>query len=481
MANDLAFERTADGLIVRLGDPPIPMGEWTARAGGSPGLGVLIRLRDDGDAFERRGGLFAPWRSVAGLTSDELRITGLPDAAPFTLEVAATGALHDEDFEIRYGFIRDGGRVVGVERQGAWLRVAGDDFVLLDPLYALAEAIKQFRQGADDIESRMLRWAQIAERLPADAIVDGHLRSLRIAVASSFRLEPFVNAVGEPDFDPVVGRRETCAAAPGEEKQVFAGVLPAARQQKFARRFRGLSRVKHRYAIGDGAYVVLTPNVEHALGAVRRAQAGTADERRDFLKHVHGRLRAALDGDGTDDTPAIDDVFDDDGLSERVAGVGIWVDKVLPWIRQTKEPWMAPEAFGLRIGAYQVTLTEDELPGVLDQVRSAVAQGERTVRIADIDLPATPETVEAVKALVRRAQPVERPSGDGGAPASDEPDGSGRVDQVLLVIDNLETVGFHRERQRRVSGVASVHPNLGVCAAENRCDNHRRALDAGRT
>ncbi len=458
MANGLAFEKTASGLIVRMGEPPIPVGEWTVREDGPPGLGVLIRLRDDGDAFERSGGLFAPWHSVAGLTSDELRITGLPDVAPFSLEVVADGALHTKDFQIHYGFVRDGRRVVGAERSGAWLHVAGDDFVLLDPLYTLAEAITQFCHGAADIESRMLRWAQIADQLPADAIVDDRLRSLRIAVASSFRLEPFVNSVGEPDFDPVVGRRETRTATLGEDEQVFAGILPAARQSKFARQFRRLPRVKHRYAVGDGTYVVLTPNVEHALGAVRRAQAGTADKRRDFLKHVHGYLRLALDSVGTGEIPAIDDVFDDDSLSERVAGVGNWVTKVVPWIRMTNEPWMPPEAFGLRIGELRVALTEDELPSVLEQVRSAVAQGKWTVRIADVDLPATPETVEAVEALVRRAQPVEQPAG--GAQTSGEPELPGPVDQVLLVIDNLETVEFHRERQHRVSGIASVHPKL---------------------
>ena len=160
MSGDIAFERSSDGLIVRVGrDHTLPIHEWTSR--GSPGAGALIRLRDDGGAVERENGsaLWVSWKSVAELTSDELRYTGLPDAAPFALEVVANGAIHDSDFEIRCGYIRDGRRVLGVQREGAWLHAGGEDFVLLDPLYSVAEAIDQFNQPEKkDLESKMLRW-----------------------------------------------------------------------------------------------------------------------------------------------------------------------------------------------------------------------------------------------------------------------------------------------------------------------------------
>ena len=122
------------------GDHPLSVSEWTSS--GSPGAGTLIRLRDDGGAVERDNGsaLCVSWQSIAGLTSDELRCIGLPDAAPFALEVVANGAIPDTGFEIRCGYIREGRRVLGVQREGAWLRVGGDDFVLLDPLYSITEA-----------------------------------------------------------------------------------------------------------------------------------------------------------------------------------------------------------------------------------------------------------------------------------------------------------------------------------------------------
>ena len=370
MADDIAFDRSSEGLIVRIDeDRPLPVGEWTSR--GPAGTGALIRLRDDGGAVECEDGsaLCVSWKSIAGLTSDELRYIGLPDAAPFALEVVANGAIHDDGFEIRCGYIRDGRRVIGVQREGAWLHVAGDDFLLLEPLYSIADAIDRFNRAEEsDTESRMLRWGRIAAMLPADAVVDDdNLRSLKIFVASSFEIDPFVNDKGEPDFDPVVGRHETRVNEAGEEEQVFAPGLPLARQKEFARRFRGLSRVQHRYLAGGGSYVVLTPEIERALGVVRRAQDGSPDERRDFLRNVSGYLRGAFeddDGDAVD----LDSIFSDEGLSERVKGVGIWVDKVLPWIKLAKEPWLPPEELGILIGGERVVIPPEELESVLDLV-----------------------------------------------------------------------------------------------------------------
>ena len=162
MTNTLMFEPAADGLVVRMGgDPPPPVSEWTARGEASSAAGPLIRLRDDAGAVERDGGraLAVAWRTVAGMTLDELQLVGLPDVVPFALEVVASGAIHDAHFEIHYGFVNEGRRMVGVRREGAWVRAGNDDFLLVDPLYSIAEAIDRFRAAEDgNLEGRMLRW-----------------------------------------------------------------------------------------------------------------------------------------------------------------------------------------------------------------------------------------------------------------------------------------------------------------------------------
>ena len=461
MSNVLTFDPMPDGLITRLkdGQRMVPVVDWTSQAG-SPGVGVLIRLRDDGAAVERDDGLslMVSWPSVAGLTATELRYVGLPDAAPFALEVIATGAIHDADFEVRYGFMRGGVRVVGARRDGAWLHVGNDDFVLLDALYAITDTIDRFRQAMDtDLESRMLWWGRIAKLLPGDAVVDDRLRALNIVVASCFELRPFVNDKGEPDFDPVVGRRETH----DDQEQVFVSGLPDARQKEFARRFRSLSRVNHRYAAGGNAFVVLTPEVERALRVVRRAQTGAAEERRDFLQNVSGYLCGALDNDD-DGAIDVDAVFSDDGLSERVSGVGVWVNKTLPWIQRASEPWLPPERLGLRVGSHTVFLAPNDLVDLLGRVRAAVEGGVATVHTGDgTSIAADSSTINAIEELIRQTQPVQFPKAD---PVSDsrphEGDGSGDDEQVLLVIDNLENLQFRRRRRTCRPGIMEASPAL---------------------
>ena len=462
MTNALTFEPTRDGLVVRMGgDPPLPVSGWTVQGGASSGAGTLIRLRDDGSAVEHDSGraLLVAWRSVARLAQEELRRIGLPDRVPFALEIVASGAIHDANFEIHYGFVEKGRRVLGARREGAWLRVGDEEFLLLEPLYSIAEAIESFHrvEGAD-LETRMLQWGRIAERLPDDTVVDGRLRALKIVVVSSFELAPFLDENGEPDFDPVVGRRETRVADAGEEEQAFTGSLPSARQKEFARRFRDLTHVKHRYAAGGGAYVVLTPEVERVLGAVRRAQAGTASERREFLRDVSGYLRGALDGAGGERID-VDSVFSDFGLSERVRGVGIWVGKTLPWIKQAAEPWLPPEELGLRIGPLILRLPPDALPGLLAEVRKADEDGVPTVPIDGIDIPANPDTICAIEKLISRSAPPQPPKPDPKPPVP----GPKGADQVLLVTDNLEALQFHRERRKRAPGVSTATPAL--CSA----------------
>lgn len=420
-----------------------------------------MRLRDDGEAVEHDNGraLVVSWRGVARLTTKELRYIGLPDAMPFALEIVSTGSINDADFQIHYGYIGKGRRILGVDRRGAWLQVGEEDYVLLDPLYAITEAIDEFnRTGRTDLESRMLRWGQIAELLPDNTVVDNrHLRSLKIVIASTFALNPFVNEDGEPDFDPIVGRRETRTTEVGDEEQVFAPVLPTAPQEQFARKFRGLARVKHRYALGGSAYVVLAPEVEQALRTVRRAQGGTAAERRDFLRNVSGYLRSALDAD-EDAEVELDRVFSDDGLSERVKGIGVWEDRALPWIKQASEPWLPPEQLGLRFGSQIVTISPDDLPSLRERTQAAIERGDATVEVDEgISIPANSTTLESIDELIRKSPPVQRPKRDvepGEKVDSDD------TDQVLLVIDNLEEIGFERQRRRRKPGISNATPVL---------------------
>lgn len=465
MKPDFVFEPRPDGLLVRTtGSRSVPVSEWTANVARPLGAGALIRIRDNGGAVEADEdcSLVISWKCVAGLTTDELRYVGLPDAAPFALEVVADGTIRDTDFRIHYGFIENGRRVVGVEREGAWLHVGDDSYVLLDPLNAIADAIDQFNHvEIGDLESRMLGWGRIAEILPPSALIDDRLRALRVVVASAFELDPFVNENGEPDFDPVVGQCHTRAGRADEEESAFIRSLPEARQREFARRFRGFSQVKHRYTVGGNVYVVLAPELECALGAVRHAQSGTAEDRRAFLQNVSGCLRGELNAAGEDAIP-VDSVFNDDGLSDRVRGVGIWIEKALPWVRMAAEPWLPPEDLGLRIGSQLVSMAPKDLPVLLEKVNIAIRNGDPRVETDDgVEIPATPTTINSIEELIRWTHPVQAPLPD---PNQHEPlvgpPRPKRADQVLIIVDNLGAVQFVRKQEKRAPAISNECPAL---------------------
>ncbi len=462
--SSISLDLKSNGVLFSLElDEPIPVEKWTLYDK-NIGVSTLVRLRDEGQVVEQDDGhkLLITWQNIARLTNAELRHMRLPDAMPFALEITTKCSILDIDFRIFYGYISADRRILGVTRKGAWLQAGGNNYVLLNPLYEVVQAIDDFNKAKlTDTESRMLRWGQIAELLPDGTVVgDHHLRSMKIVVASSFELRPFVNAKGEPDFDPVLGRHETTTTTVDDEKQAFVKILNMKGQENFSHKFRSLSYVKHRYTLGDNNYVVLTPQVERVLSTVRRAQSGTTSERLDFLHNVSGYLRGAVDTDSQDSEIDLDVVFNDDGLSDRVRGIGVWKEKVVPWIKQASEPWLPPEQLGLQLGSQIVRVSHEELPLIRKRVEAAMKDGKRTVQIGDsISVPAEVNTLESIDELIRRSQPLQRPKAE--KQRSYETDSHDTM-QVLELIDNLETIGYQRKRKIRDAGITETVPALST-------------------
>lgn len=454
---------TPEGLQVYVeSDYRIPVNEWTSHANVANYTGAFLRMRDDDLAVEQEDGsvLLLHWGSVANLTVEELQYLQLPDACPFTLEITADNALYDPDFEPHCGFIKKGRRVV-TRCEGAWLYVGNEQFILVNPLYDIVTAINEFKTPDNqNIESRMLQWGCIAEKLPDDADISSRfLRSISVTVVTGFELMPFVNESGEPDFDPVLGRWQTSVHEGEEEEREFQQALPLARQNSFAKRFRSLSQVKHRYALGASSFVILTQQVEKALIAVHRAQKSSPKERHEFLQNVPGHLRGALDDAGKTTTD-LDSVFCDDNLSERVYGVGVWSQKVLPWIATAAEPWLPPEQLGLRIGSEIVSIPAEELPALKDRISTAIECGDTSVSIdSGIEVPANTKTLSAIEELLRSTHPVQAPT-ETGPSKRGKPETGHPSDQILLITDNLNAIQFKLERRKCTPGISKFSPAL---------------------
>lgn len=406
-------------------------------------IGVLLRLLEDEHAELRDGEIIVSDSEIAQLADGERRGLGLPRASSFEVELRGSGAFSDSDFAIELRLFHPDGRpVVGPLRDGCFLEVGGERFVVAEPILSLWEAVDGFNAVRPaTTEDRMLAWAPIAAQLPEGVSLGDELESVRIMLARAFSLRPFRNADGEPDVDPVLGRFVERPRGTDVERG-FDESLPEARHEEFAKRFRGLSGVKRRYLAGAGYYVALDERVEKALRVVHEVQQSDPGTRRRFLTRPSAFLREALEPavETSDPNPAdgqVDEIFFDEGLSERVKGIGIWQPKVLPWLKPSGETWLPEDPAGLLIDGRPLPVTPAQAPVLLAEVQQAQREGRSSVDFGGASVPATNETVAALEALVERAA-SSKPKDP------DEPDSRG-AKLALLVIDNLDQLGFRME------------------------------------
>ncbi len=317
------FKDTADALVVTL--DRVPVREWTRQTPEIPGLGVFIRLLNEGVAEETgQGSLKVRWSAVASLSPDELRFTELPPSCPFVLWINCSGSFSDADRYLRYGFEHEHQNVPDWERTGAWLRVGRKTFTLPREMYETVMAIDKFNREEGDLESNLRGWAHILETLPEDSRPDGYLNNIRLASASAFRLETFTEN-GEDQLRPVLGCFRQDVTVTGESKTVFESVLDDREEKGFQKLFGRRASVARRYSLGPGHFVLLEDRVKEALEVVHEKQKAPPHERETFLDNPQAFLRTAIP-----DEVAVDEIFDDAGLSDRVVGVAAWAEKDIP-------------------------------------------------------------------------------------------------------------------------------------------------------
>ena len=465
---------TTEGLVLRLNndrDEPIPVADWTRED--AAGAGVLLRHREDDQARENSDGtaLTVRWKAVAAMSPETLRVLRLPEHAPVTLTVGSEHGFSDPAFRIRWRLTRRDRPIAGPIRTGAWLTAGGDDWILPEPTFGILDAIERTNAAeGGDIETRLLAWARVREKLPDEAIDGDRLRKTRFVVASAFEIAPKLNSDGEIDFDPVIGRIEERQGTDDDGRTEYAdrsfeAALPAGDQKRFAERFRALP-VNRRYSAGQNTFIVLTPQLERALAAVKRVQDDAESARRAFVTNPQPYIRHTLriDDDGTDEA-VLDLVFSDAELSERVKGVGVWTPKVLPWIKQAKDPWLPPDdpnEIGLVVGedGPPIAVKREDLSELKQRLKAAVAAGQDRVPWTNgRGIPATENAIRAVDTLMNRFPPPRKPD---RKPPSDEHEHATdtRPQTVLVIDDNHEELGFRRERRRRVDGITETGPRL---------------------
>jgi hypothetical protein len=449
---------------------PVPVDSWLREAEGGLALAVgrLVAWREEGSAEDLAAAVRVPHALVASLGDREAERLGLPPPPDFSLHIQHQGTIDQPSFALRWSWRTIGGQpVLGAQRTGCWLAVGERSHRLPRALFELVEAVEAFRKAPpDDEPTRWRCWTRLQELLPRapseEVCADRYLTSFVVAHAGTFSLDVSLDTGGY-DFDPVLFAprdRPTELGSEGIEPLPAREPEPLLTddlQKVFSKqRFRMTDGVQARYTLVSGYYLVLDPDLEQALAAVRRVQLGDREARKAFAKNPRAALREAL-GDRLDEV-ALEGLFvETSGYSERVTELGLWQPPVLPWVQRRPGEWFPDDAAskpksGLVVGGRPIEIPPERVPELRQEVEAAIRDGRPAVPWQDgtdtAEIPASQETLQALDQL--------RDAPAGGLPV--ERDDTSRDRRALGLEDNLVGVGFERAVRPRPDHGAEGEP-----------------------
>lgn len=458
---ELRWEPSADGFAF-WSLPAFEPQEWpglslTLAQGEVARVGQLVQLLDENAAVWNGGRVVVPHAVIAGMSSRQLLNLGLPFACPHTLVVeSGRHSITEPQFRFEARF-RDpqARRVEPPSRVGCLATFGTTATILHEPQYSVVEAIDIFNATAPSVGAASaspdqvnVRLSQIArlhtllgvdENLSAGGVqADQYLRDFRVVVPSQFTLRLSRSEDGVL-IDPEL-LVSASSEVPGASPKELA--VPAARQRDFAERFRRMDGVRGTYSLGGDWFVALPQSVQAALRVVKEVQRSDASTRASFATQPRRFLKARLEGQIADDE--LESIFFDDDYGDRVSGVGLWQPKVLPWLQRQSQSWLPIEHCGITVGDTQIALPPAEIDDIRQAVEEAMSAGQSELSIKGYAVPATNETLDALRALSNEVAPAPSPTDP-----VDDPVAEPRQKVVLLIKDNLEDPSFGSQRVAR--------------------------------
>lgn len=438
------------GLFRRASSETVPVAEWpkVAPEAGQAALALARSFDHDGQILEDERAVVLPPQIVASLDEADAFALGLPPATSLTLQLNSGGSLSEGTIKVNSKWVRRGGLPVRADIAGARVREGGRVARIPEPVFSVFQASLAVNAAADPDERRAA-FAQLREQL-GDEIgtgiqADGFLERIRIAYAANFSLNAKTDH-GRFDFDPVLFSRNVGETSDGDlVDEDEASLLTPQDTQHFQRRFRGQEGGRRSYLLSDGTLLFLDPLLGKALDIVRSKQAGSSQDKREFLRSPQRVLRDELKLDATGDDEAADRLFiETQQFSERVSGIEVWQKPVLPWIKPKPNSWL-PEGFGLRIGdppnARHIELAPGEAETIADDVETAIEAGSETIAWHDENIPATLATLKAARAIADLERQI---ASDSGGPSPGEVDREPIEIFFLQVGENFEQLDYAR-------------------------------------
>ena len=416
-------------------------------------------------------------RIAGGLDGDAAQELGLPPLIDLALRTDAEGVPGSPGFRLRYEWVK-GGRRQHVDRQGAFARtpdglrrLPGWLIGALDVADGCAagrdeathwEALARFREALDPgVNVRDTRVARVS--------MSDFLAGLEVRLADAFSID--VNQAAD-DFEPVpFSRRHLDDLPPTEMASEASAELDGASLRTFQSRLRARGALPA-YRLGRGSFLVIDRAAMPALEVMAEVQRAPVGERRLFVANPRARLTNAVETalrasgrlDGLDPDAEAELIEETAGpvfvetreFSDRVRGVGIYEIPPIDIARASGTTWL-PEIFSEQVIRVLQGMPSEELARLRETIEAAASLGEETVPIGNERVPATAQTLAAVRAVE-----AARHDRDAAGARSDEP-APATAPIVVTTVENYDGTAWRpreapravREGEDRLAGIAT--------------------------
>ncbi|MFQ8431009.1 DEAD/DEAH box helicase [Amaricoccus sp. W119] len=422
----------------------------------------LRTLADGGsDELDISGyGIRMSHRIAAGLGSDAAEALNLPPLIDLILRTDAEGVPGSSGFRLRHEWVK-AGRQQAVDRTGAIAQTADGLRRLPGWLLGALDVADRCEPGRDDAShwEALARFREaldpgirVQDSRAARASMSDFLAGLEVRIADSFSID--VNESAN-DFEPVPFSRrhldtlsstettlQGSAELEGEDLKTF---------QDYVRKRGALPA----YRLGRGSFLVIDRAAMPALEAIAEVQHAPEAERRLFIANPRARLTAAFE-DSLRAAGRLDDLAPDAEaelveetagpafvetieFSDRVRGVGVYEVPPIDIARDNGTTWL-PEVFSEQVIRVLQAMPSEELAGLRAAVESAVVRGEESVLIGNERVPASPQTLTAIRA-------VESARGERDGLDRKEEGSEASAPIVVTTVENYEGVSAWRPRE----------------------------------
>lgn len=459
----------------------VPFRDWqnTLPEKSLPLLVIINDLLDNKNGIAREDYIEIPHESITGLTETQASLLGLPPPVPFAFDIKTEGTIDREDFRLSTSWVSSGGvRKFGLKIKGAFVVEGSNYYRIPSPVFEIVKAAEVLSNNQIKEDSVRYPALTILQELISkdndlrNVWTDRYLGSIRVLHASAFSLQIPTTSEGF-QFDPIlfsskaVGRAKDNGRILDEAENLLTDHL----QSIFTSdRFKRWVNCRDCYAINDGVYVYIDPDLKKALGVVRKLQQASAEERKKFIQFPQKILQEYLSEDCLQET--IEHIFvETEQYADNVVGLGLWDPPVIPWLVKQPNSWL-PEKFGIKIGDTYVQIKPEDIDRIRREIAEKLSSSEngkqpqQYILYDDVSIPATPSVLEGLQKL----NGIVSPNPD-ISQKEHEKIIKGSSLYFLLINDNIQYVKYYLEPIKRAS--ESVKNELPV-VLKSTLKNHQK-------